>query len=106
MPNRTLDELMPRVVMIAPGFYPEQDGGDWYLVAPNHSRIAEGFPNKKRALQGLLWLAGDPKPKGWEIIKTNSLYTAFEFGDGYEGTIWNREAEAALPGALDRLGRS
>lgn len=99
--------LLERVQAIAPGFYTECDGGDWYVCPPMKSdiwgRIAEGFDSRDDAHKCLAWLAGDPMPKGWKIVKCNDLACDLECGQGYEATIWTREACKAFPARADEL---
>jgi hypothetical protein len=48
-------ELLERVQTLAPGFYTERDGGDWYIVTPDHcERIGEDFVSRDEARQALL----------------------------------------------------
>ena len=70
MPNiENTAELLARVKEMAPGFYTERDGSAWYIVAPNHNeRIGEDFADRDDARRLLAWVAGGPKPEGWEVL--------------------------------------
>lgn len=90
-------ELLARVKEIAPGFYTERDGGDWYVLTPNHARVAEGFARRDDARRCLAWLAGDAMPAKWKILKYDDLSADLDCGQGYAATIWTREIDRTWP---------
>lgn len=98
-------ELKSRVETIAPGFYTERDGGDWYCVTPTHDeRVGEDFNSRDDARRLILWLAGDSLPEGWKIIKRPGIACDLDCGQGYAATIWTRPACRLFPGrAADLL---
>lgn len=90
-------ELLARVQEIAPGFYTERDGGDWYVLTPGHDRVAEGFAKRDDARRCLAWLAGDEKPKGWKLVRVNALSADLDCKQGYAATLWVRSIRRAWP---------
>lgn len=100
----TRKALSDRVREIAPGFYIERDSGDWYCVAANFGgRVGEDFAKPTDALRFLLWLAGDPLPKGWTITNRNRLSADIDCGQGYRSCLWVRPVNALFPGRLDEI---
>lgn len=97
--------LSDRVKLIAPGFYIERDGGDWYCVAPGeHGRVGADFSRPTNALRLILWLAGDPLPAGWEIkSRRGSISADIECGQGYHACLWRREAAKLFPARIAEL---
>ncbi|AKR54342.1 hypothetical protein XM25_00685 [Devosia sp. H5989] len=91
------EDLIARIKEIAPGYYTENDGGDWYALTPNHDRLAEDFHNREDARRCILWMAGDPMPEGWSILSANDLAADLDCGQGYRATIWVRSAKRAFP---------
>ena len=91
-------ELLERVKEIAPGFYTERDGGDWYVVTPDHcDRVAEGFGQRDDARRCLAWLAGDAMPNGWKVERVTELFADLDCGQGYLATIWTRTVRREWP---------
>lgn len=96
--EETPRDLVAEIKAKAPGFYTERDGGDWYCVTPDHSdRVGEDFANRDDARRLILWLAGDDMPKGWTITGRNDLFCSLDCGQGYDATIWTREACRLFP---------
>lgn len=100
----TLVETMKRV---APGYYTERDGADWYIVVPEHDdRIAEDFVKRESAQRFMIWLAGnDPLPKDWTITGIGGIAADLNIPDQYgRATIWTRTIKRRFPGRLEALG--
>jgi hypothetical protein len=95
--------LRERVKHIAPGCITERDGGDWYAVAPDGSRLAEGFRDRDDARRVILWLAGDPMPDEWSILKADDLSCEVDCSQGHPATIWTREAIKCFPRRANAL---
>ena len=91
--------LQERVKHVAPGYYTERDGGDWYCVTPDHcSSVAEGFARRDDAPRCLCWLAGDPQPQGWRIVAANGLSADLDCGQGsMPATVWLKPARDVFP---------
>lgn len=101
---RTPDpKLLARVQQLAPGFYTERDSGDWYCVTPHGGRVGEDFENRDDARRFLCWLAGDPLPKGWTIIRANDLFAELDCRREQLATVWVRPAEQLFPGRLSAI---
>lgn len=98
-------ELLERVKTLAPGFYTERDGGDWYCVTPTHDeRVGEDFVSRDEARQLLCSLAGDPFPSHWYVTPGGSRIALDLYGPkGTRATLWLRPIAKLFPGALDRL---
>lgn len=96
-------DLLAAVRERAPGFITERDGGDWYLVAPDFSRLAEGFISRDDARRALLWLAGGELPRGWELHPGNALFAELDCRQGVPAILWIREIATALPLRLPDL---
>lgn len=98
-------ELLARVKTLAPGYYTERDGGDWYIVTPTHNeRIGEDFVSRDEARQLLCGLAGDPFPPHWYVVAGGSSHAVDLYGPkGTRATIWLRATARFFPGALERL---
>lgn len=91
-------KLLARIRETAPGFYTERDGGDWYIVTPEHDdRIGEDFAKRDDARKCLAWLAGDPMPRGWKLSGHTELSAFLDCGQGYAATIWTRAIARAWP---------
>lgn len=97
--------LSDRVKLIAPGFYIESDGGDWYCIAPgDFGRVGADFSKPTDALRLILCLAGDPLPDGWSIqARSSNLSADVECGQGYSACLWRREAAKLFPGRIAEL---
>jgi len=102
-------ELLARMKELLPGYYTERDGYDWYCLAPNntdHGRVAEDFVKRDDARRVMLWLAGDPLPKGWSIKPArpngNSCHVTVE-GQYSDATIWVRPCLTLFPNRRDAL---
>lgn len=97
--QQALEILSSRVNEMAPGYYTERDGGDWYCVAPNGGgRFAEDFSRRTDALRMILWLAGDPLPEGWVIgYRSRGLSLDVECRQGYTACIWKPNALVHFP---------
>ncbi|WBU32344.1 DUF3560 domain-containing protein [Rhodopseudomonas palustris] len=103
-------ELLDRTKLRAPGFYTERDGGDWYIVTPDHGdRIGEGFVSRDAASRMICWLAGDLPPSGWRIEAAGDrdLFARVLMPGQPPATLWLRAARqhfigaAALAGAVE-----
>lgn len=101
--TRTSEELVAAIRWLAPNFYTERDGGDWYSVTSYHDRLAEGFAKRDDARRLILWLAGEAMPDGWRIISVNHLACDLDCGQGYRATIWRRSAVKAFPNCATKL---
>ncbi|RUW81539.1 MAG: hypothetical protein E5V52_02060 [Mesorhizobium sp.] len=102
---RTSDELIQAIKSLAPGYYTERDGGDWYSVTAYHDRVAEDFARRDDARRCILWLAGEPMPDGWRITRGGDLSCDLDCGQGYRATIWTRSVAKAFPDrAADLVG--
>ena len=96
--SKSESELIAKIKEIAPGYYVENDGGDYYCVVPTHDdRIGEDFKNKKDALKFILWMAGEEKPEGWEIGRIGTIAADLDCGQGYGATIWTRTVIEKFP---------
>lgn len=97
--------LSERVKLIAPGFYIERDGRDWYCIAPGDAgRVGDDFARPTDALRLILCLAGDPLPSGWQIKpRSSNLSADIECGQGYSACLWRREATKLFPVRLAEL---
>ena len=62
-----MNDTVERMKQLAPGYYTERDGGLWYVLTPDHDRIAEDFRDRDHARQFVCWLACDPLPEGWIV---------------------------------------
>lgn len=82
---------------VAPGFYTERDGGDWYCLTPDHERIAEGFAKRDDARRAILYLAGADMPAGWKITEKTRLSCGLNCGQGCDATIWTRNVLSVFP---------
>lgn len=92
------DELVAQIKERAPGFYTENDGGDWYVVTPDHSdRIAEGFARRNDARRCLLWLAGGDKPSDMRPGDGNDLAVDLHITGQGRATIWRRALRQHFP---------
>lgn len=99
------DELIGRVRQSAPGCYTERDGGDWYVIGPGETRLAEGFATRRSAHECLLWLAGDPVGAGFLIERRSDLFCEVRSRrNGEISTVWAKEAMRAFPSARALLG--
>lgn len=98
------DDLIGRVRQSAPGSYTERDGGDWYVIGPGETRLAEGFSNRRSAHECLLWLAGDPVGAGFVVERQNDLFCEVRSRrDSLHATVWTKEALRAFPSARELL---
>lgn len=91
-----LIETMKRV---SPGFYTERDGGAWYVVTPDGSRLAEDFENRNDARKLICWLGGEDMPKRWRIEPHGDGDLSFdiEIPGRSRATIWVRETRKLFP---------
>lgn len=97
MEDLALVETMKR---IAPGFYTERDGGRWYVLTPEHDRIAEEFSNRENARRLVCWFAGEPMPDGWKVSPHGDGRISYDLeipGQYSPATIWTRETVKAFP---------
>lgn len=97
--NETETNLLGIMKRIAPGFYTERDGGPWYVVTPDHSRLAEDFESRNDARRLVCWLGGEDMPKGWRVEPhgTGDLSFDVEIPGRSRATIWAREARKLFP---------
>lgn len=96
--------LTSRIKELAPGFYTERDGGNWYIVTPDHSeRIGEDFHNRDDARRFLLWCAGEPMPVGWSISGAKRIAADIECDQGFPATAWLRPISRHFPARADEL---
>lgn len=97
--------LSERVKLIAPGFYIERDGGDWYCIAPgDFGRVGADFSRPTDALRLILCLAGDPIPDGWAFkARSGGLSADIECGQGYDACLWRREAAKIFPARIAEI---
>jgi hypothetical protein len=98
--------LLERVQTLAPGFYTERDGGDWYIVTPDHcERIGEDFVSRDEARQALLSLAGEAFPAHWYTTPggTGRIAADLYGPKGTRATLWRRPIAKHFPNALERL---
>lgn len=86
-------DLIAQMEKLAPGCYSEQDGGDWYLLAPSHQRLAEDFGKRDDARKMAIALATDQLPEGWSIVRNNSMFMTIDVGQGFEATVWVSECK-------------
>lgn len=97
-------ELLLRIAVVAPGCYTERDGGDWYVLAPDHDRMAEDFVDRDDARRFLCWLGGDPLPAGWRVEPHNGGRHYYEIiipNRSQVATIWTCATKAAFPNFPD-----
>lgn len=98
------DNLIGRVRQSAPGCYTERDGGDWYVIGPGETRLAEGFATRRSAHECLLWLAGDPVGAGFVIERRSDLFCEVKSRrNGEYATVWTKEAMRVFPTAREML---
>lgn len=91
--------LLERVKAIAPGFYTERDAGPWYVIAPGGQRIAEDFHNRDDARRLICFLAGDPLPAGWDLVKsgTGDLAADIVIPNRPRATLWLKATRTLFP---------
>jgi hypothetical protein len=97
------DKILEDFKRLAPGYYTERDGGDWYLVTPEGDRIAEGFAKRDDARRLVCWLAGEDLPKGWVIDGGNDLSFNVAIPKQTAATIWTRECRQHFPNRFDEM---
>jgi hypothetical protein len=98
-------KLLQTMKRVAPGFYTESDDGPWYVVTPDHDRIAEDFVNRNDAMRSLCWLAGEDLPSGWAVTPHGSGEQSFdiEIPRRPSATIWVKEARRCFPDRIAEI---
>ena len=92
--------LLLRMTTAAPGYYTEADGGDWYIVTPDHTdRIGEDFPIRSDARRFMIWLAvpNEDMPNGWRVTSQTHLAFSLTHTTGTRATLWSRPIERLFP---------
>lgn len=98
------ENMLLELKRLAPGFYTERDGGDWYIVVPTHDdRIAEDFADRDDARRFLLWVAGGPRPEGWTITNVRPRAADLDCLQGYRATVWMRALREFFPEFVKEL---
>jgi len=105
MATKTADIVLEEFKRLAPGFYTERDGDQWYVVTPTTDRIAEGFDNRNDARKLVCWLAGSALPEDWRILAAADLDLSItvEIPGRSSAIIWTKECYRYFPGRVDEL---
>jgi hypothetical protein len=97
MPSETrllLEHMRERI----PAFYTTHDAGEWFAVSQLHEgRMGENFARRDDAHRFLLWLAGDPFPKNWSIMRITNMTAEIDCRQGYSAILRIQAAKAAFP---------
>ncbi len=99
--------LATRMAHLAPGFYTERDGGNWYVLTPDgephHERLAEDFADRDDARRLVCFLAGDPAPEGWAMKRRTKSYAELTRAGETVALVWLDGIERRFPEMLSRL---